>query len=221
MTLPDKVSHHMTRVLRMQPGDEVTLFNGEGGEYLCAISSISRNETRIRVYQFHEADRSSSLNIHLGLCILKKDAMDRVLQYAVELGVTSITPLVSDHCTVAKRVIRSRQDHWRQVALSACEQSGLNSPPSVADFMDLQDWLPLATGLRLICVPGESSLVKGDDDPESLSILTGPEGGLTHAEVNLACQAGFREVTFGQRVLRAETAPLVALSVAHRAWGDY
>lgn len=219
--LPESVSHHMIRVLRMQVGDPVTLFNGAGGEYRCEISSISRKAAQVRVLTFSETDRLPALQVHLGLSVLKKDAMDRVIQYAVELGVREITPLITARCTVATRIIGSRAAHWQQVAIAACEQSGMNRLPTIHAATALAGWLDQAWDCKLICVPGAEPVSRALAAPRQVCVLTGPEGGFTDEEVGSACAAGFSTVSFGQRILRAETAPLVAVSVLHHMWGDY
>ena len=150
MALPEAVSHHMIRVLRLQVGDPVTLFNGTGGEYQCEISAISRKTAQVNVLAHSAVDRVPELNIHLGLAVLKKDAMDRVIQSAAELGIAEITPVITEHCTVATRIIRSRQAHWQQVAVSACEQSGMNRLPTIHTPVELAGWLPQQSDCKLI-----------------------------------------------------------------------
>ena len=221
MDLPAAVSHHMIRVLRLRVGDPVTLFNGTGGEYQCKITAISRKQAQVKVLAYSAIDRAPQLHIHLGLAVLKKDAMDRVIQYAAELGIGEITPVITEHCSVATRIIRSRQAHWQQVAIAACEQSGMNRLPTVHTPTDLAGWRPQESDCKLICVPGAAPLSPSLGEAGRVCILTGPEGGLTDEEIRAAEAVGFTAVSFGERVLRAETAPLVAVTVLHRLWGDY
>jgi len=221
LDLPHSTAHHLKHVLRLSDG-EITVFNGEGGEYRCRIAEVGRKNVTVKPLEFIDVDRRARLCVHLGLCILKKDAMDRALGRSVELGASRITPLVSEHCTVASKVIRNRVDHWRQVIIAACEQSGLNLLPILDEPRPLVDWVEsTAPGLKLISLQGHQPLPDTSDFPDSTSLLVGPEGGFSTDEINTSVNAGFVPVTFGERVLRAETAPLVALSVLNRLRGDY
>ncbi len=221
LTLPKAPAHHITTVLRRQAGDPVILFNGRGGEYHCILEESSRKAAIVNVGDFNSSDRTPELTIHLGMCILKKDPMDAVLGRIVELGVSEITPIISDHCAVSTKVIRKRQEHWQAIIVASCEQCGLNRLPLLNQPVATADWMTKAKSTRkLIALPGAQKLVAGPP-PESVSLLVGPEGGFSDQELSLARDQDFEPATFGARVLRAETAPAVALSVIHRVWGDF
>jgi 16S rRNA (uracil1498-N3)-methyltransferase len=220
--LPEASGHHLARVLRKEATDSIVVFNGEGGEFVCSIESIRKNKVEVKPVEYDEIDRAPRLKTNLGLCILKKDSMDSVLAKATELGVSRVTPIISDHCAVAHKVIRHREPHWRQVMVAACEQCGLNLLPALDPATNLTDWLATSSAdIRLLAVPGSSSIPRTISVVDSVSLLTGPEGGFSESEEKEAINAGFNTVTFGERVLRAETAPVVALSVAHQAWGNF
>ena len=204
MICADEAAHHLRHVLRLAEGEQIALFNGEGGAYLCVIQSITKRSVTVLPLAHDETNLQSGINVHIGICVLKRDAMDRAIGRMIELGVRQITPLISEHCTVSNKVIRGRGPHWQQVARSSCEQCGLNVPPPIMAASPLNDWLQI-----------------NEVVPSSIALLTGPEGGFTEAEIHDAQSAGFQPVSFGGRILRAETAPLVALSVLQRTWGDY
>ena len=221
LTLPRAPAHHIATVLRKKTGDAVILFNGKGGEYACQLEQADRKSVIVQVGEFSSNDRTPPLNIHLGMSILKKDPMDAVLGRVVELGVREITPIVSDHCAVSTKMIKNRQTHWQAVIISSCEQCGLNRLPLLHDPITTESWLKQAKADRkIVALPGGGQLSTGSA-AKTVSILVGPEGGFSDREVELAAAENFEPATFGERILRAETAPAVAISVLHRTWGDY
>ena len=220
--LPEASGHHLARVLRKTTAESIVLFNGEGGEFICSIESIKKNHVAVRPVKYDENNRAPHLKTTLGLCILKKDSMNSVLTKVTELGVSRITPIISDHCAVAHKVIHNRETHWRQVVIAACEQCGLNLLPALDPATNLSEWLATSSAeIRLMAVLGSSPIPHSVSVVNSVSLLTGPEGGFSEAEETEAIKAGFNTVTFGERVLRAETAPIVALSVSHQVWGSF
>ena len=221
LTLPAGPAHHLVTVLRRQAGSPLVLFNGQGGEHICVLEQADRKAVMVRVGEFVDADRRPPVSVHLGMCVLKKDAMDAVLGRVAELGVAEITPLISDHCALANRVIRRRQAHWQAVVIASCEQCGLNRLPLLHEPQQGDIWMQSsATGRKLIAVPAGPRLDAGPA-PQRVSLLVGPEGGFSDRELSLAVSEGFDPVTFGERILRSETAPAVALSVLNREWGDF
>lgn len=212
----------MARVLRKTTAESIIVFNGKGGEFTCTIESIRKNHVDVRPVKHDENNRAPKLRTMLGLCILKKDSMNNVLSKVTELGVSRITPIISDYCAVAHKVIHHRESHWRQVIIAACEQCGLNILPTLDPATTLSDWLSNSSAdIRLLAVPGSPPKTRSLSVVNSVSLLTGPEGGFSEAEEEEAINVGFDTVTFGERVLRAETAPVVALSVSHQAWGNF
>jgi len=220
--LPEASGHHLARVLRKTTAESIVVFNGDGGEFICSIESIKKNQVEVKPVKYDENNRTPQLKTTLGLCILKKDSMNSVLAKVTEIGVSRITPIISDHCAVAHKVIHHQENHWRQVVIAACEQCGLNLLPALDPATNLSDWLATSSAdIRLLAVPGSSPIQRTPSVVNSVSLLTGPEGGFSEAEETEAIKAGFNTVTFGERVLRAETAPVVALSVSHLAWGNF
>ena len=220
--LTEGPSHHLTHVLRKAIGEKVTTFSGKGGEFTCSIESIRKKTVEIKPIRYDEINRAPKLEIDLGLCILKKSSMDSVLAKITELGVSRVTPLLSENCAVAHKIIHQRMSHWRRVIIAACEQCGLNVLPALVPTTQLTDWLTGTNAdLKLISLLGDYPPIKAVAEINSLSLVTGPEGGFSKAEQEKAIEAGFNAVTFGERTIRAETAPIVALSVSHQVWGDF
>ena len=221
LTLPKGPAHHLATVLRQKPGNPVVLFNGQGGEYLGVLDQCDRKAVIVDVQDFLPDDRTPPLKIQLGMCILKKDPMDAVLGRVVELGVSEITPIISDHCAVSTKMIRSRRDHWQAVIVSSCEQCGLNRLPVLNEPITTAAWIEHTDAdQKIIALPGGHPL-SSDLSTDTVDLLVGAEGGFSNQEIELASNSGFQAVTFGERILRAETAPAVAISVLHHAWGDF
>ncbi|BAP12943.1 ribosomal RNA small subunit methyltransferase E [Alcanivorax sp. NBRC 101098] len=214
-------SHHIGKVLRMAVADELVVFNGRGGEWLARISAISKKAVCIEPLTFTDEDRCAPLAVTVALPMIKGERMDYAIQKATELGATALVILDTERCEVRLKGERQEKKlgHWQQVAISACEQCGLNRVPVVHGVLSLRDWLTSdLPALKLIAHPGEKSFsaaaLQGQTE---LALLTGPEGGFSNDELQQAADAGFSPFALGNRVLRAETAP-VALLAALWAW---
>lgn len=216
-------SRHLGRALRMHTGDSISLFNGNGCEWPCEITAIERNVVSVLPGEPEARDPESPLAVHLGIAISRGDRMDTVLQKATELGVTAVTPLFSERTEVKLKGDRETRKlaHWRQVAISACEQSGRNRLPIVNAPGPLPQWLNACEGdARFVLHHRGAGHPTPDQPPRSVDLLIGPEGGLTDGEIEAALAHGFAPMTLGPRVLRTETAPLAALAILQARWGD-
>lgn len=226
LDLPPDAAHHAARVLRLETGNAIVLFNGEGGEYRATITQIGKNGVTAKTGAYHDRESESPLHVSLAQAISTGEKMDFTLQKAVELGVAHIQPLAGARSVVRLSGERAekRVRHWRQVAVAACEQCGRNRVPAVAPILDLDDWLAgLAAGeLRLILSP-DAPLGLPELPPPSgpITLLVGPEGGLAPGEILAAQSRGFTPVRLGPRVLRTETAALAALAAMQALWGDF
>ena len=221
--LPEAQAHYIGRVLRHAVGDAVQLFDGSGHEYLGELIEVGKKNVRVELREAIDGLSESPLRIHLGQGLSRGERMDWAIQKATELGVNAITPIFSERCEVRLKDERAdkRLLHWRQVAISACEQCGRSTVPVIHPPLLLADWLKQAEAdLKLVLHPVAEPLVS-HAKPLSLAFLIGPEGGLTDGEVQSAQNAGFHAARLGPRVLRTETAPVVALSVAQQLWGDF
>ena len=222
LALPAGAARHV-QVLRLQPGDELTLFDGQGGEYQARVERMGRSKVVVDVQQHSAIERENPLAVHLALGMPANERMDWLVEKATELGMVSLQPLVTERTVLrlsGERALK-KQAHWQAIAIAACEQCGRNRVPTVHDPLALPDWLKART-----ITPGWLlSLVKGSVAPllrlaqqreslcDGLTLLSGPEGGLSANEERLALAAGFAPISLGPRVLRAETAPLAVLGL--------
>ncbi|QIB50757.1 16S rRNA (uracil(1498)-N(3))-methyltransferase [Pseudomonas sp. OIL-1] len=223
-SLAGDVAHYIGRVLRLAPGAPVQIFNGSGQEWAGEIIQVSKREVIVRLDAPIPGLPESSLRIHLGQAMSRGERMDWVIQKAVELGAAEITPLSTERCEVKLQGERAekRQNHWQQIAVSACEQCGRSVVPRINPPTAVDDWLTsVEADLRLVMHHRTDENLTSIQPPKSLALLIGPEGGLSADEIARAEKTGFHATRFGPRVLRTETAPVVALSIAQHLWGDF
>ncbi|QWT44939.1 16S rRNA (uracil(1498)-N(3))-methyltransferase [Azospira inquinata] len=227
VALPPFAARHAVRVLRLAEGDCLTLFNGEGGEYLGVIQSTGKDQVQVRLEDYQAVERESLLDLVLVQAVQGADKMDFTVQKAVELGVSRFQPVASRRSVVRLAGERAdkRVEHWRGVAVSACEQCGRNRVPAVEGVLTLEKYLarPAAPDtLRLVLSPGGATALCQLPRPQgAVELLVGAEGGLAPEEVAQAQGAGFLPLVLGPRVLRTETAGLAALAAIHALWGDF
>lgn len=222
--LSERVANHVGHVLRMKPGESLVLFNGQGGAWMARIENVNKRSIIVYIESYIEGDAQSPLTIELGQTLSRGERMDYVIQKATEVGVTSITPLWSERCEVKLNAERQdkRVKHWQQLAISACEQCGRNIVPTIHAPVKLENWLSSrATELNFVLHHRTHEKLNGFEQPESVSLLIGPEGGLTSQEIKLAESYHFNPLVLGPRILRTETAPIVAVSLMQYLWGDY
>lgn len=223
LTLPEAAARHVAQVLRMRVGEALTLFNGDGGEYDAVIATVARRVVSVRVGELRQINRESTLAVTLAQCVSKGERMDYTIQKAVELGVTTIVPLLSARSVVKLDGERweKKLEHWRGVVIAACEQSGRSHIPTVLAPQKLEHWLAAADGApRLVLAPIASASLKAVPKAAAVSLLVGPEGGLSDEEIAAAQRSGCTAITLGPRVLRTETAGVAALAVLQALWGD-
>lgn len=222
--LPPGAARHV-QVLRLQPGDTITLFHGgqgegdPGGEFDATVLRMGRSDVRVVVGAHHATERETARAVHLLAGITANERMDWLVEKAAELGAASITPLVAERSVLKLKGERAEKKiaHWQAVAVAACEQCGRNRVPEVRESLALPDWVrTLGPGARFLLSlqagtqPLQQALAAVGQGP--VTFLSGPEGGLTRAEEAAALACGFVPVTLGSRTLRAETAPLAALA---------
>ena len=221
--LTDVAAHYLGKVLRLGKGDAMVLFNGDGLEYQATIENVGKHEVQVRVGAARAPATESALHTVLGLGISRGERMDYAIQKSVELGVSVISPLFTEHCEVklSGERVDKRQSHWQQIAISACEQCGRVKVPRVEAPQTLASWLARTDGtLRLLLDHEEKGHLAGPRPAHGVSLLIGPEGGLSPAEIAAAKLAGFTGIRLGNRVLRTETAPVAALSILQHLWGE-
>jgi 16S rRNA (uracil1498-N3)-methyltransferase len=226
--LPENAARHACRVLRLRAGDALVLFDGAGGEYAARINEVARERVSVEVLQWRDSECEAPIPITLVQALQAGEKMDMTVQKAVELGVARIVPVSSKRSVVrldGERALR-RVEHWRGVAVSACEQCGRNRVPEVTALAGLGRWLgqPAAAGvLRLMLAPGAAQTLNCLAPPGvgGLELLIGAEGGLAPDEIEMACAAGYVGIRLGPRILRTETAGLAALAAIQCLWGDF
>ncbi|OTG79117.1 16S rRNA (uracil(1498)-N(3))-methyltransferase [Acinetobacter sp. ANC 5054] len=214
--LTETVFHHWVKVLRAQVGETATLFNGQGGEYAVELVEVAKKSAAVNVLSFNPANRTPKFKALLGQVMSKGDRMDYAIQKAVELGVAEIQLLTSDRCEMRLKYDRDQKklDHWQSIAIAACEQCGLNIIPKILPPLSLEKWYesPLPP-TKLVLAPNKDEVDVLENVNNELCLLIGPEGGLSEAEITTANDHGFVNWCIGERVLRTETAPVVALSI--------
>ncbi|HSK28846.1 MAG TPA: 16S rRNA (uracil(1498)-N(3))-methyltransferase [Candidatus Limnocylindria bacterium] len=219
---------HLQRVLRLAPGDRITVFDERGWEHEAVIQSLTAERGEIEILRSSEATRESSLDLTLALGLTKGEKMDLVVEKATELGVRSILPFTSTHAVPkfdATKAAR-RSERWRKIALSAAKQCGRTQVPAVLPLCDFPTLLSRPEpAFKLLFWESESQqslqqAYEKHSTAEALLLTVGPEGGFRGEEVELARASGFETAHLGRRILRAETAAVAAVTLAQFLWGD-
>ena len=225
IALPSAAAHHAARVLRLKRGDAVTLFDGQGGEYGAEIRSATNRAVDAVVLEHRAVERESPLHVTLVQALIATERMDYAIQKAVELGVSAITPVASARgvSRLEGERARRRTEHWRAIAIAACEQCGRNRVPELHAPVELGAWLrqPSSAEQRLALLPSAEEALAGVAPGRKLDVLVGPEGGFAPDEALAVAAAGFRAVRLGPRILRAETAGPAMLAGLNALWGDW
>lgn len=221
--LPEAATAHLVRVLRLAPGDALVLFNGDGHDYRARLLEAGKRGARAEVLERIAVDRESPLRITLAQGIARGEKMDWILQKATELGVAAIAPVQTERTEVKLDAGRAdkRLQHWAGVIASACEQSGRARLPALAAPAPLAQWAAGATGtLKLVLDPDGDCTLRDLPAADSACLVVGPEGGLSPRDLAVLKAAGFRGLRLGPRVLRTETAGVVAVGVLQAVLGD-
>ncbi len=227
VTLSGSAANHIRRVLRLAPGDALTVFDGRGGEYDARIDGLRKDTVLIAVGPHHPVERESPIAITLAQGVSRGERMDLVVQKATELGVHRILPVLTERAVVrlGREQSGAKLRHWRAVAVGACEQCGRNRVPEIASPLALPDLLRTAVAhdpqeARMMLSPAGPSRIRDLHDSRGVILLIGPEGGLSELEQRAATDAGFRALSLGPRVLRTETAAIAAIAALQQQLGD-
>ncbi|MDQ0081629.1 16S rRNA (uracil1498-N3)-methyltransferase [Variovorax sp. YR634] len=218
LALPPGAARHV-QVLRMQPGDAITLFDGAGGEYAATVERMGRSDVAVAVGAHLPVEREAPRAVHLAVGMPANERMDWLVEKATELGVASIQPLATAHGVLRLSGERAekKRAHWEAIAVAACEQCGRNRVPVIHPVQSFTGWLETneASAVRLVLSLAEGTRSLADTlqapNDQGVTVLSGPEGGLSSTEEQQAIARGFAPITLGARVLRAETAALAAL----------
>lgn len=231
MTLRDEAAHYLGTVLRARVGQPVALFNGRDGEFHGEIAAVRKREVDIVLDPGPAVGPETLLPVHIGLGLSRGERMDYAVQKATELGVTEVTPLFTEFSEVKLDAARAkkRTDHWQKIAVSASEQCGRCQVPTIHTPVALSEWVTNMQHTTAFLLdhngtPGFAGAVRhelADAPPDAVALLIGPEGGISESESALALAANFKAVRLGPRILRTETAPVVALTALQLLWGDF
>ncbi|MDQ4430551.1 16S rRNA (uracil(1498)-N(3))-methyltransferase [Yokenella regensburgei] len=224
VALCDDAANHVGRVLRMSAGQQVQLFDGSNQVFDAEIIQADKKSVRVSILNATLDDRESPLHIHLGQVMSRGEKMEFTIQKSIELGVSLITPLLSERCGVkldAERLNKKLQQ-WQKIAIAACEQCGRNRVPEIRPVMSLEAWCAeQEDGLKLNLHPRASQSINTLPLPvERIRLLIGPEGGLSAEEIAMTAQYQFTDILLGPRVLRTETTALTAITALQVRFGD-
>ncbi|TAN50635.1 MAG: 16S rRNA (uracil(1498)-N(3))-methyltransferase [Betaproteobacteria bacterium] len=225
LALPEAAAHHAMRVLRLEAGETLVLFNGGGGEYAARIESTGKTGVVVRIEAFSPTERESPLAVTLVQGLSSGERMDLTVQKSVELGVHAIQPLVAEKSVVrlAGERAAARCEHWRRVAIAACEQCGRNRVPQILPLLPFARYVAPAEALKLVLAPDAGMGVKQalGEGAAAIVLAVGPEAGFSEAEERSLVAAGFKPVSLGPRILRTETAAPAALAALNALRGDF
>jgi 16S rRNA (uracil1498-N3)-methyltransferase len=224
VALPDALAHHL-HVVRLQPGAELTLFNGDGAEYLAQLAALEKRRASATIKACVGRDVELPYEITLAQALPEASKMDWIIEKAVELGVAAILPLAAQRCVVRLAGERAdkRQAHWQAVVIAASEQSGRNRLARLAAVGDFHQWIGQQDLHKRILLTPRATQSLPDwarhQPPQALSLLIGPEGGYTEQEEAAALAHGAIALSIGPRVLRTETAGIAAVAALNALWG--
>ncbi|AAP96544.1 16S rRNA (uracil(1498)-N(3))-methyltransferase [[Haemophilus] ducreyi] len=224
-SLSEDATNHIGRVLRMNVGEKIILFDGSNHIFHAVLETVQKKQIQVKILHSELDDRESNLPIHLGQVISRGDRMEFTIQKSVELGVKIITPLWSERCGV--KLNDERQDkklqQWQKIAIAACEQCERNQVPQIRPIMKLTDWCKEQDEmLKLNLHPRAKYTIRQlpQIPTAGVRLLIGSEGGLSAEEIAMTENQGFTEVLLGKRVLRTETASLAAITALQVCFGD-
>lgn len=224
VTLTDDATNHLINVLRAKTGQTLVIFNGDGNEYSAELIEVTKRKAVAHIDSKISISIESPLSIHLGQGISRGDRMEWVIQKSIELGVTEITPLITERCGVklSKERWSKKHEQWQKLAIAACEQCGRNVLPVLHAPSLFTDWVNLSTNqVRLTLHPrAEKAFRHISMSPTGARLLIGPEGGFSEQEIYQTEQNGFQTIQLGPRILRTETAAVSAISALQAIHGD-
>ena len=221
--LDANATRHLAQVLRLTIGAEIDVFNGTGGEYRCYLTSIDKKTCTAEVLSFKNREIESPVSLHLAQSMVRGEKMDFIIQKAVELGITKITPLLSQYCNVNVKADRldRKLEHWQGIVINACEQCGRNQLPIIMQPQTFQSWLKsVDEDVCLVLHPYDVETFAVSAQAKRIVVAIGPEGGFSEQEIRQLLDNHFAAMTIGPRILRSETATISALTLIQHRWGD-
>jgi len=223
ITLPEDSAHHAVNVLRVRAGDEITLFNGRGGEYAARVAAVERRKLLVDVLAHHAIERESPLRVVLVQGVSAGERMDLTVKKSVELGVAEIRPVLAAASVARPKGERAaaRLEHWRKIAIAACEQCGRNRVPEIRPLVNAAEYRGEDSGTRVLLAPGSDLPFSKIRFDAAVTLAAGPEAGFSAEEEAAFLDAGFVPAKLGPRVLRTETAAIAALAALNALRGDF
>lgn len=221
LTLDAYGAHHLSKVLRFPEGQNITLFNGDGSDYSAQVLQ-AKKDCVVKILEKTQNHCESKLNLTLVQAIAKGEKMDFIMQKAVELGVNTIIPMFSERCVVrlSGEKLQKRLNHWQKILIGACEQSGRSVVPSLEQAISFEKFIGRDFGNGFVLHHRAEKSLLAMPTMQQATIIIGPEGGLSEAEISQAIQAGCQPLLLGNRILRTETASLAAIANMQLLWGD-
>ena len=221
IALDKSVAHHCVQVLRYQIGNSLVLFNGDGTDYHAVVESIDGKKATVEIISSETLNNESPLKIHLYQSLAKGDKMDLVVQKSIELGVSEITPIITERSNVKLDLKRMNKkvEHWQKVAISACEQSGRARLPIINPITQLPQ-VALSNQKSIYLEPKASIKISQLNIESDLALFIGPEGGFSEKDLSQLTQLGAKGISLGPRILRTETAGLSTIAIVQSHFGD-
>ena len=219
--LPAEAAHHCTQVLRYKTGDALILFNGDGFDYSATITEIKKKQCKVKTSSKNDPKNESTLKIHLLQGVARGDKMDFIIQKAIELGVSEITPVLTERSNVKldEKRLQKKHLHWKKTVISACEQSGRAVIPKLNAAIPL-DQIKKSDCPSIYLEPKATKSFSYLQLANRVNLIIGPEGGFSDDDLNHLNRGGFKGVKIGPRILRTETAGLSAISILQNHFGD-
>jgi 16S rRNA (uracil1498-N3)-methyltransferase len=224
--LAEDEARHLAQVLRLGPGDEVAVFDGAGREFRARVERVAKDGADLRLLEEFPSAPEPAVRLTLAQAVIKGEKMDDVVRDATMMGVTTIEPLVTEHTAAHMKAGRA-PERWRRIAIASAKQCRRAVVPAIGTGSAFQDWLPEDRAeMRLLLVEPSASVeghplsTLGTSRPASATLMVGPEGGWSVAEIEAAVLAGYVPITLGRRTLRADAVPIVAIGLLQFVWGD-
>ncbi|MBA2493811.1 MAG: 16S rRNA (uracil(1498)-N(3))-methyltransferase [Acidobacteria bacterium] len=222
ITLELEETRHLRDVLRLREGEKIQVFDGAGKEFLGAIETVSKKETQLKIIkEVSPTAAESNLDLTLAVALLKGEKFDLVLQKAVELGVTRLIPLNTKRADVKLKDGEKKLERWRKIVIEATKQCGRAKLMQIESPVDFEKFIALADGTKFLFAEKDGASFPTLEDDKKIVAIIGAEGGWEDAEIEAAREKGFQIVTFGGRILRAETAAISTMAVLQNRFGDF
>ncbi|MDQ3633255.1 MAG: 16S rRNA (uracil(1498)-N(3))-methyltransferase [Acidobacteriota bacterium] len=214
-------TRHLKNVLRLSEGDEISVFDGEGNEFLCEIKNIDKKQTSLQIVkEISTNSNESNLDLTLAVVILKGDKFDLVIQKSVELGVIKFVPIITKRCDVKLRNEEKKLERWRKIIIEASKQTGRAKLMEITEPFEFEDFVEDANGTKILFSERDGKSFSEIKSNKTMTAVIGSEGGWEDSEIELAKKNGFQIITFGGRILRAETAVISIAAILQHRFGD-